>query len=283
MKRENYTAQGGRLRLMVGDMAKRLTALQAWRRREFQLIIADPPYNIGVEYGSGHDDKAPAWLFEAQLAEWCRIIAGGIQPGGHAVLVLPPKLSPIAFMALRAAGMEWVNTTAWCYRFGQCQCSRFISAHVDGLVFTQPGAKRIWNPDPIMEPSDRLTTYADPRVETSKDGGLRVPLDWFTGPFLGRIQGQNAERSTDHQNQLPERYVAAFVHSLSLPGGLVCDPFSGSGTTGAVCNTLERRFIGCELGPSQAAASWERIKRGAARADRITAWEWNDEGKQCHD
>jgi DNA modification methylase len=41
-------------------------------------------------------------------------------------------------------------------------------------------------------------------------------------------------------------------------GGVVLDPFAGSGTTGAVAQRLGRKFIGIELNPAYARMAEER-------------------------
>jgi DNA modification methylase len=42
-------------------------------------------------------------------------------------------------------------------------------------------------------------------------------------------------------------------------GGVVMDPFAGSGTTGVVCMQEGRRFVGIELNPDYAQMARERI------------------------
>ena len=41
--------------------------------------------------------------------------------------------------------------------------------------------------------------------------------------------------------------MAALVERLTKPGQLICDPFLGAGTTGAVALQLGRRFVGCDV------------------------------------
>lgn len=48
----------------------------------------------------------------------------------------------------------------------------------------------------------------------------------------------------------------------SRPGGLVLDPFFGSGTTGVVCNSLGRKCVGIELNEDYAKLAKERILSG---------------------
>ncbi len=64
-----------------------------------------------------------------------------------------------------------------------------------------------------------------------------------------------------HLNEapFPEKLAEFFVLSFCPPGGLVVDPFSGSGTTGAVSVRNGRRFSGCDLRQSQVELSRRRI------------------------
>ena len=64
----------------------------------------------------------------------------------------------------------------------------------------------------------------------------------------------------------PESLVEFFVKSFCPPGGVVVDPFSGSGTTGAVAVRLGRRFLGCDVRQSQVELSRRRIASVAVEA-----------------
>jgi hypothetical protein len=81
-----------------------------------------------------------------------------------------------------------------------------------------PSPGRIWNPDAILELSDRASIYADPRTmakDTNK--GLRVPMDVWYGKYWGRVQGNNKERRHNHHNQIPEIYLERVIKACSLP------------------------------------------------------------------
>lgn len=57
--------------------------------------------------------------------------------------------------------------------------------------------------------------------------------------------------SSQNEAPFPEALADFFVRSFCPPGGLVVDPFSGSGTTAAVAIRNGRRFAGCDLRQSQ--------------------------------
>jgi DNA modification methylase len=60
--------------------------------------------------------------------------------------------------------------------------------------------------------------------------------------------------------QKPEKLIERIVKASSNPGDLVFDPFSGSGTTAAVCKKLNRNFIGAEINPKYYKMSLDRLK-----------------------
>lgn len=63
----------------------------------------------------------------------------------------------------------------------------------------------------------------------------------------------------DNEAPFPEKLAEFFVRSFCPRGGLVVDPFSGSGTTGAVAVRWGRRFRGCDLRQSQVDLATRRI------------------------
>ena len=57
-----------------------------------------------------------------------------------------------------------------------------------------------------------------------------------------------------------ESGMANLVKALTKPGHLVCDPFMGGGTTGVVCVSLGRKFIGCDIDDKHVKNAKNRMK-----------------------
>jgi DNA modification methylase len=63
---------------------------------------------------------------------------------------------------------------------------------------------------------------------------------------VGRFDGA-------HFATFPQKLIEPCILAAAPSGGIVLDPFMGSGTTGQVATSLGRQFIGCELNPEYAA------------------------------
>lgn len=68
--------------------------------------------------------------------------------------------------------------------------------------------------------------------------------------------------SEAHFATFPPDLIVPCVMAGAPPGGLVLDPFTGSGTTGMVALEQGRRFYGCELNPEYAEMARRRIEDG---------------------
>ncbi len=274
--------------VFVGDCRDVLANLPQVRNRELDLVFADPPFNWARDYDrhrAGHawDDKKlrddeycdrhdadrPIGQSKSFTFQWIDLCIGGLKDTGSLWINIPDDWAAEIVVHCKARGLSMVNWCVWHYRFGQNTTSRFINSKVHALYFCKDEDRRTWNPDPVLETSDRRAIYGDARTESKKDGmpaGHRVPMDVWYGPYWGRIQGNNKERRDKHDNQLPETYLHRVIASTSNPGDLVLDPFLGSGTTGVIAHHLGRRFIGTEFSPANAKTACERIASGPVRA-----------------
>lgn len=264
----------------MGDCRDLLTQIPECVRGVVDLVFADPPFNWGRRYDRWDDampdadycDVAqsfgPPEDVRAFTQRWLDLCIASLAPTGSLWVNIPDDWAAEIVVHLKLRGLHMVNWCIWHYRFGQNTTSRFINSKVHVLYFCKDPARRTWNPQAVLEPSDRASTYADPRTLCKKDGmppGLRVPMDVWYGPNLGRIQGNNKERRDNHDNQLPEMYLARVLRATSNPGDLVLDPFTGSGTTAVAATALGRRFIGCEYSPDLARSALERVRLGPVR------------------
>jgi site-specific DNA-methyltransferase (adenine-specific) len=247
----------------VGDCRKVLAKLPA---KSVDLVFADPPFNWDVRYGEW-DDKRPREEYLGFTRGWLDGCIRVLADHGSLWVNIPDDTAAEIVLHLKSRGLAMINWCIWHFRFGQHRAGNFIVSKVHALYFAKDPANRKWNPDEVLEPSDRAAIYGDQRTFNKKEGhsGLRVPLDVWYGMHWGRVQGNNKERRKNHQNQIPEVYLERVIRACSDPGDLVLDPFLGSGTTGTVARGLGRRSIGIEFSGANAKSAFARIKNGPIR------------------
>ena len=244
-------------RLYVGDCRNVLPNLPD--RGQVDLVFADPPFNWDVPYDEWSDGM-PRPEFERFTYDWIDACIDCLAPHGAIWVNIPDDTAAEVVMHLKRRGLSMINWCVWHFRFGQHRDSSFIMSKVHALYFAKDPERRTWNPDAVLEQSDRAAIYNDPRTqEKSNHAGMRVPMDVWYGRYWGRVQGNNKERRHRHHNQIPEVYLERVIRSCSNEGDLVLDPFCGSGTTSTVARAWDRRSITTEYGEGNAASAWERI------------------------
>lgn len=62
-----------------------------------------------------------------------------------------------------------------------------------------------------------------------------------------------------HFATFPEMLIQPCILAGSKEGGVVLDPFMGSGTTAIVCKKLSRKYVGCELNPEYIKIAEKRL------------------------
>jgi len=111
-----------------------------------------------------------------------------------------------------------------------------------------------------------------PLLRGSTNGAVGASAGGSTGVCVPRIHRQDPERA-DHPTQKPLQIVERMVLSSCPPGGLVLDPFTGSGTTAVACARHGRRFVGFEINPDYVDVARARVASvmPLARADAAAA------------
>ncbi len=268
----DFTDPFGQIR--VGDCREQLPELLKTHEGKVDVVFADPPFNWKRAYDRW-DDDLPEKEYLDFTYDWIDLCIRALRPGGSFWINIPDTWAAeiVCYMKRRMerkppATMSHQNWCVWHYRFGQNATERFINSKVHALWFVKEGGFHTWNPQDVLEMSDRASIYGDARTQNKRDGmppGMRVPLDVWYGRYWGRVQGNNSERRGYHDNQLPEVYLERVLLCSSNKGDLVLDPFLGSGTTGVVARALGRRFLGTEFSPENARSAVARIMDGPAR------------------
>lgn len=88
--------------------------------------------------------------------------------------------------------------------------------------------------------------------------GKNLPTIWLIGSEPHNFQKEFGS-ATDHFATFPQSLVEIPIKFGCPPGGIVLDPFSGSGTSCLVAKKLGRNWIGIELNKDYCEISKKRI------------------------
>lgn len=224
------------------------------------LVVADPPYNIGYDYDQYDDSKSLSdYIDFTEL--WLSRCYSALKPGGTIWVAIGHEFVHRMRVILEDEfGFSFRHHVVWHYSFGTNRKNLLTRSSSHLLHYVKSGGVVTWNGDEIREPSYRLEV-GDKRANPAG----RLPDDVWS---YKRIAGTHKERIKWHPCHLPEAIVARIIRASSNPGDLVLDPFCGSGTSWVVAKKLGRRFDGCELSADYAAKSFERAS-GVVAGDAI--------------
>lgn len=90
---------------------------------------------------------------------------------------------------------------------------------------------------------------------------VQMRSDWYFPLCTGAERLRNEHGLKLHPTQKPEALLHRVLLSSTLPGDIVLDPFSGTGTTAAVARKLSRHYIGIERHPAYVEAALGRVRR----------------------
>ena len=92
---------------------------------------------------------------------------------------------------------------------------------------------------------------------------------WNAGGKRGVYTHLTNQRDRDgrHPTEKPIPLMCEILQDFTNPGQTILDPFMGSGTTGAACAKMGRKFIGIELDEKYFDIACERISKAYAQPD----------------
>jgi site-specific DNA-methyltransferase (adenine-specific) len=238
-------------RIVTGDNAKILPTLA---RRRFPLIVCDPQYNIGYEYGDGSpSDKMPAKDYLALAQGWIEESIELLTATGSMWIIINDEWAAQFKLMAEAAGLHVRSWVKWYETYGANCTEKFnrTSRHCFHLV---RDLKRFTFHYKVFErPTDRKAIYNDKRAAAPTKLADDV---WI----ISRVV-TGTERMPSFPTQLPLTLVSRIVEGCSNPGDEVADFFSGSGTTGEAAVRSGRRYFGIEINPRYAELSRARLNR----------------------
>lgn len=240
-------------KIILGDAISKMQNISS---ETYDLIIADPPYNLGKDYGNNHDIKG----FDEYLKfskEWLSQAYRILKPTGTIYVFMGFRFISYLYDILdRELGMFFNAWIVWHYTQGIGKTRGFSPRHDDILMFTK-SQDFVFNLDDIRVPQKYYRKRNNMRGANPGDV-------WK----FSHVHYCNENRQK-HPTQKPEGLMERMILASSNKGSLVLDPFVGSGTTLRVCQQLDRLGLGIELNPDYINIIHERLEKEFTGFDSI--------------
>jgi site-specific DNA-methyltransferase (adenine-specific) len=215
----------------------------------FNLIIADPPYNLNKDFGEWKEsEKKEEWK------EWCnqwlkqafRLLS---DQGNIFVYGIHHHQCWIQCM-MYEIGFQYRRQIIWTYENGFAGYgSKSLNAHYEPLLWFSKTKKYIYHP--IREPyksKERLKhkIIKNGKVWTPNPEG-RMAGDVWNFPVLAGKRFK--KEKVDHPTQKPLSISRRIIKHFSNPDDTILIPFVGSGSECVAAFLEGRNFVGYELNP----------------------------------
>jgi DNA modification methylase len=275
------------MKLFNGDALEILPTLEP---NSVDVIVTDPPYALAKRsYGYWAVDE---WieLMTRTVDEAMRVL----KPTGSAIFIVQDLSHSVKCKS--TACMQWITETAARWNLVTMLYWWNIAAIPTGLVFAglpKPSIKLIpWfgsrncfmsrdmagiEPSNVMR--ERIARASEKRFrvthpsghstdhgrmdEIVSERGYVAPMDCI--PIGNACAGTAAAGAYGHGAGTPMKLTKYLIGWSCPPGGVVLDPFMGSGSTGMAALDLGFDFIGIERDPEYYRIAEQRINKAAAQ------------------
>lgn len=233
-----------RNKIICGDAFK---LLSKFPEKQFDLMFADPPYNLTKNFGENSFRQTSLEDYEIWLDSWLKETVRLLKPTASIYICGDWRSSS----AIQRIGLKYFtlrNRITWEREKGRGALKNWKNAAEDVWFFTASD-DFVFNLESVKTKRKVLAPYTEngqPKDwERSESGNYRLTAPsnlWtdLTVPFWSMPE------NTKHPTQKPEKLLAKIILASTNETDFILDPFSGSGTTAVVAKKLNRNFIGIE-------------------------------------
>jgi DNA modification methylase len=242
----------GDQKLIVGDARDPSIYEKLLDGERVQLTVTDPPYGCAIENnvsGNGrtkHEDFVMG-AGETNLAEFgmtllrpaLKCIASVSAPGAIAFVCMDWRGAPFLLDAALGVFHETKQLIVWAKTNGG-QGAFYRSAHELIYAFK-------------VSPGQHINNF-----KLGEGGRYRTNV--WTYPGANVFRAGRMQDLADHPTVKPKKMIADAILDCSKRGGIVLDPFAGSGTTLCAAAMTGRRGRAIELDPKYADVALRRVQ-----------------------
>lgn len=219
------------------------------------MIITSPPYNVGIEYGNGHNDNLSEPEYYAWVEKWLAGCYHVLCDGGRIAINIPTvgnayrtkssgtetyidKYIPL----LEQVGFTIRDVLTWIKSRKEFDENNFCGSDTSWGSWLSPNNPfcRAFSEQIIIAHKKTPSRGRKEQNDITKDEFIRYTKNAWFFP---------SEDDRKHPAPFPEELPYRLIKLYTWPGDLVIDPFSGRGTTVGVAEKLGRRWIGIEQNP----------------------------------
>jgi len=256
--RENVDISAVRNKIVCGNAFEVLKRLPA---ESFDLLFADPPYNLTKEFGKEKFKQRALAAYEEWLDSWLTLCVPLLKPTAS-IYICGDWRSSSAIQTIGSKHFRLQNRITWEREKGRGAKANWKNAAEDLWFFTISD-EFTFNLDAVKIRRKVLAPYTEngePKDwKESKGGSFRDthPSNIWTDisvPFWSMPE------NTDHPTQKPEKLLAKIILANTNAGDLILDPFAGSGTTAVAAKKLERDFVAIESDETYCLLAQKRLE-----------------------
>lgn len=213
------------------------------------LIIIDPPYNLSKNFNGNKFNARSQEDYDQYLATWFPQVCKKLKPNGSLYLCGDWKCTSSLQRALEKE-LTVLNRITWQREKGRGAKTNWKNGMEDIWFAVKNPEDYYFNVDAVMIKRKVIAPYkvnGKPKDWAEEDDGnfrLTHPSNFWDDisiPFWSMPE------NTDHPTQKPEKLYAKLILASTKEGGVVFDPFLGSGTASVTAKKLNRQYCGVEM------------------------------------
>ncbi|MFH0948170.1 MAG: site-specific DNA-methyltransferase [Elusimicrobiota bacterium] len=222
-----------------------------------KLIYIDPPFATKDEFQSkegakAYNDKKKGAEFVEFIRKRLIVAKELLSDDGSIFIHLDWKKSHYIKLVMDEIFGEnkFRNEIIWTYSGPSAPNQQQFSRKHEVIFWYSKSDNWIFNRDAIRIPYHESTAgkfesegtgFGGEKADLSQG---KIPEDWWYLPIVARIRTE----ILDYPTQKPEALLSRIIKATTNEGDIVLDFFCGSGTTLAVAEKLNRRWVGCDIG-----------------------------------
>lgn len=259
---------------MTGQIrhCRAIDLLQTLSDESIDMIYTDPPFGTGdvqslerqknrtkvskMSYVDRYDDYVG--FIVPHLREMHRVL----KPTGTMYLHLDWRwVHYVKVECDKIFGYDnFLNEVIWSYNLGGRSKDRWPRKHDSILVYVKEEGKHVFNLSDI----DRIpydAPWAQYIGRTKEEAEKRIAEGQVPTDVWTHTPSHVSADRTGYPNQKPTKIIKRAIVASSPAGGLVLDPFGGSGSTGAAALECGRSFVMCDESPHAISVMKQRFEK----------------------